>query len=191
MSTISQVSWASPSVVGGVGTAVKIFPANPGSSIGVQSANPGLLPLPGNNAYNGKQFTVKATGNFQLGPGGACPQFSVGLYWYSFTGTVPVSFPFGPIVSASAVTSFQGNDGVSYPWALRAVLAGDNASGLVQLILGSVAIDDTITTSSGLPNGLPSGINFAQPIPIAFGIGVSWSVSESGNSANMYEFAIE
>jgi|HubBroStandDraft_6_1064221.scaffolds.fasta_scaffold01344_8 hypothetical protein len=190
MSTISQVSWASPSVVGGVGTGLKIFPATPGASIGAQSANPGLLPLAGNNAYNGKQFTVKATGNFQLGPGGACPQFSVGLYYYTFTGTVP-SNAFGPFVSASATTSFQGNDGVAYPWALRAVLAGDSASGLIQLLFGSVAIDDTITTSSGLPNGLPSNINFAAAIPVAFGIGVSWSVSEPGNIASMYELAID
>ena len=197
-----SVNGANPSTVGGTGTGIKAFPNLPGPSIGVANATPvltgsnttsnakGQLDVPGSNRLNGQIFHVLASGNFEVGSGGACPNVTIALY--ANTGTKNVGATGGAVITAIATSgaiTAQSLDGVFYPWYIDATLQGDTQSGIVQ---GSFAgmVDGTSIASATLSANL-SGVNFSTAEP-AFGliVGVTFSVSEPGNSANLFSFGI-
>jgi len=184
------INGLNPVSVGGTGTAIKYFPIVPGASIGVASTKNGYLYVSGNGSANGQQLSVRASGNLNVGAGAvSSPLVTVGLYPVTFVGTV------GTIVS-TAIISQQSTTAMeptqaAIPWALNVNLIGDTLSGLVQAIGGAIAIDGTAGTfSTGLVTGL-TAINFSNPIPYGVVVGVTFSQSESGNNANMYQFEIQ
>jgi hypothetical protein len=188
------------SVVGGSGTAIKYFPSIPGSSIGVVSTNNGYLLLPGSNSVNGQRLAVRATGNFAVGDlTGPCPAVTIGLYPVTFTGGLSTA-SIGSTAIISAVSTTQANISAVYPWALTVDLAGDSASGLVQTLSGAIVIDGVSTSATaGLTSGLTK-INFApgttlpasgQVAPFGLVVGVTFSVSDTGNTATMFQFDLQ
>ncbi len=188
--------WNVPSTVKPSTTAITYFPPALNTSIGVSSTAVGYVACPGNNQANGQRLYVKATGNFEVGSGGTCPSVTIGLYPVtllqpSSLGNSSAS-PVGSI-GATAIISYpstlQNLTGTLYPWALSAEFAGDAGSGLVQQVDGWIAVDGTVTTlTQRIVTGL-SGINFANPLPFGFAVGITYSVAEPGNSANMYQFS--
>ena len=193
-----QVNGATPSTVGGTGTGIKCFPNLPGPSIGVSNLTPtltgsnstsnpkGQLDVPGSNRLNGQQFHVLASGNFEVGAGGACPNVTIGIY--ANTGTKVLGGAVITTLAVSQAITTQSLDGVFYPWYVDVTLQGDTQSGIVQ---GNFTgkTDGTVWTNSSniLTNNL-SAVNFSTTEP-AFGliVGVTFSVSESGNSANLFQ----
>jgi hypothetical protein len=194
------INGQNPVTVGGTGTTTKFFPAVPGSGIGVTSTKNGFLFVPDNNEANAQRLNVTASGNFTIGSGATTsPAVTIGLYPVTFTGSAQInsnpsalgltstaSIGATPILSAT----FAGASDLTgfYPWALTCDLQGDSSSGLVQLLSGSIVIDGTGTASTiGLVSGL-SGINFATVAPYGVVVGVTFSVSDPGALANMYQF---
>jgi hypothetical protein len=174
--------------VGGLGTGIMYFPANAIVNLnGLTTSNLAYLPIP-QNMLNGQQFTVKAGGNFEVGAGGTCPAVTIGLYPVTYVGTTPT---IGSTAIISYQSTLQNNDSVFYPWAINVEFSGDTATGLVQQCNGSMMVDGTNTNlTAGLVTGL-SGINFSNPVPFGFIVGAQFSVSEAGNLANLYQFALD
>lgn len=183
--------------VGGTGIGTKYFPTVPGASIGVASTNNGYLLVPANNVVNGQRMAVRATGNFAVGDiTGACPTVTIGLYPVTFTGGLSTA-SIGATAIISQVSTLQANINALYPWALNADLSGDTGSGLVQALSGSIVCDGVAGSfSAALVTGLTK-INFApgstlpasgQVAPFGLVVGVTFSISEAGNTANMYQF---
>lgn len=192
-----QVNGAQGVTVGGTGTAIKYFPFVPGSSIGVNSSNNGYLLIPAGNIVNGQRLSIRATGNFAVGDlTGPCPTVTIGLYPVTFTGGLSTA-SIGSTAIVSAVSTTQANINAVYPWALIVDMAGDSASGLVQTLSGAIVIDGVNTSATaGLTTGLTK-INFApgttlpasgQVAPFGLVVGVTFSVSEAGNTATLYQF---
>ena len=197
------INGQNPVTVGGTGTTVKFFPMQPGASIGVASIKNGILFVPDNNEANGQRMSATASGNFTIGSGAATsPAVTIGLYPVTFANTTAVtnSNPSAlgltstavigatPILSATlaAASDLTG----FYPWALTCDLEGDSQSGLVQLLSGSIVIDGAGTAATiGLVSGL-TGINFANAAPYGVVVGVTFSVSDPGASANMFQFSL-
>ena len=176
---------------------IKYFPFVPGSSIGVNSSNNGYLLIPAGNIVNGQRLSIRATGNFAVGDlTGPCPTVTIGLYPVTFTGGLSTA-SIGSTAIVSAVSTTQANINAVYPWALIVDMAGDSASGLVQTLSGAIVIDGVNTSATaGLTTGLTK-INFApgttlpasgQVAPFGLVVGVTFSVSEAGNTATLYQF---
>jgi hypothetical protein len=196
------INGANPVNVGGTGTTLKIFPYVPGASIGVASTKNGYLYVPGNGEANAQRMSVRANGNFTIGGDTSSPNFTLGLYAATFVGNV-ATLVATPIFSQTFTGSGEGGaTGTYYPWSLTADIVGDGlvaqqgqasqanfiGSGLVQLVSGSSCIDGTFASATaGLVTGLTS-INFNAAIPFGLAVGVTFSQSGSGNSANMYQF---
>ncbi len=183
------VNGGSPVSVSGTGTTIKYFPQNSYIPVGQTSSTTaiGYLNAP-NQVLNGQQFVVKAGGNFEVGAGGTCPSVLIGLYPVSYSGITPT---IGSTAILSYSSTLQNLTGTNYPWALSAKFAGDTGSGLVQQIKGSIVVDGANTNLvAGLVTGL-SGINFNNAIPFGFVVGVTFSVSEAGNAASMYQFFMD
>jgi len=196
-----QVSGPFPVTVGGTGTTAKYFPAPSGliNTTGTapsSSSAAGQLPVPGGNRLNSQQFTIKATGNFEVGSGGACP--NVLLEVVANTGTV--SSPTYTVLANSGEITAQNLTGTFYDWAFELNCNGSNGSGTLQgsyrcIVDGTVvnstpkALDHTLT---GLVFGPTTSTPNQTGTDPVFGVlvRVTFSVSETGNSANMYEFAI-
>ena len=187
-----SITGANPSTVGGTGTGTKFFPNLPGPSIGVANTTPsstsgvGQLDVPGSNRLNGIVFHALASGNFEVGAGGACP--SVTITVSANTGTK--QSPSYTVLATTGAITAQNLDGVFYPWYVDDTLEGDTLSGVVQGSFSSQT-DGVAVSGTTLTHNL-SGINFSTQEP-AFGlvVGVQFSVSEPGNSANMYQFQIQ
>jgi hypothetical protein len=196
-----NVNGAFPSTVGGTGVAIKYFPNIPGASIGVNNVTPsatsanGQLAIPSNNRLNGQYFTVLASGDFEVGSGGACPSATIALY--ANVGTI-LTPSYVTLATTGAITT-QALTGAFYPWYIVCDLQGSTNSGIVQGKFASM-VDGTSVVSATLTNNL-SGINFngASPAtpaglvmqpPFGLVIGITFSVSEPGNSANLYEFQV-
>ena len=199
-----QISGQFPVTVGGTGLTAKYFPA-PSGQIGVTGTAPsssnaaGQLAVPGGNRLNGQQFTIQATGNYEVGSGGACPNVTIDLV--ANTGTI--ASPSYTVLGSSGAVTAQNLTGTFYDWSIRAAVNGSTGSGLLQGIYTAVvdgvienstpkALDHTLTglvfgvtaTTQSTPNGLGTDPVFGLLVRVTF------SVSESGNSANMFEFAI-
>jgi hypothetical protein len=195
-----QVNGAQGVTVGGTGTSQKFFPFIPGASIGVNSSQNGYLLIPAGNIVNGQRLSVRATGNFAVGDlTGPCPSVTIGLYPVTFTGGLSTA-SIGSTAVISAVSTLQANINALYPWALIVDMAGDTGSGLVQTLSGAIVIDGVNTSATaGLTTGLTK-INFApgttlpasgQVAPFGLVVGITFSVSDQGNTATMFQFDVQ
>jgi len=158
----------------------------------------GQLPVPGGNRLNGQQFGIKATGNFEVGSGGACPNVLIELV--ANTGTI--TSPTYTVIAGSGQITAQNLTGTFYDWSIDATVNGSTGSGTLQgkyvivadgtVVKSNTALDHTLSglvwgptaTNVSTPNGLGTDPVFGLLVRVTF------SVSESGNSANMYEFGL-
>jgi len=187
--------------VGGSGTAIKYFPFVPGSSIGVSSLKNGYVWIPGNNESNGQRLGVRASGYFQIGGPIPSPVVTLALYPVTLSTAFPnMGQPQNALASSATVgstaivsgstTGSSGEQafGTNYPWALDAQIVADGSSGLAQLLSGQVILDGNNTpASAGLISGL-SGLVMSNPVPFGLVVGVTFSVSNTANSASMLQF---
>jgi hypothetical protein len=182
-----------PVTVGGTGTAIKYFPNVPGASIGVASTKNGYLYCPGVGKANAQRLSVRASGNFTIGNLGggsnASPAVTVGLYPVTFSGNTPAGTPtIGSAVISQIFAAASDLIGY-YPFALSADVQGDNTSGIVQSLAGNIVIDGTPGSFS--TTAILSSVNMLAPVPFAFVVGVTFSVSDSLASANLYQFDLQ
>ena len=143
-----QVSGTYPSTVGGTGVTAKYFPA-PSGQINIAGTAPsstsaaGELSVPGRNILNGQQFTIKATGNFEVGSGGACPNVLIELV--ANTGTI--SSPTYTVLASTGEITAQNLTGTFYDWAIEATVNGSTQSGLLQGSYRAI-VDGTVGNST-------------------------------------------
>ena len=192
-----QVNGSNPSTVGGsgIGTSIAYFPNQPGPSIGVANVTPsatsakGQLLVPGSNRLNGQPFHVLASGNFEVGAGGSSASVTITLR--ANTGTV--SSPVYTTIAASNAFAGEGLDGVFYPWQMDVLIQGDSQSNLIQgsytTQFDNAAVTSTTALNSSLSTLLPANA-FANEPPFGLVLGVTFSASETGNSANLFNFAL-
>ena len=195
MSTTVQwnINGANPVTVGGTGTTAKYFAAPSGNFTSGVATTPsstnatGQMAIKGDNQLNGQQFYLTASGDYQVGPFGACPSVTFDIQVN--TGTL-VSPTYTTIATTGAITA-QTNLNTAYPWFLQAVVSGTTASGVITGVqYGSV--DNTAVAQVALSN-TPSGLDFSgttSKIPgTVFGVvvRVTFSVSETGNIARLYQ----
>jgi len=187
-----QVSGIQSVTVGGTGTTPKYFQRptgnfTSGTTIGPSaSSGAGQLNAQGFNVLNGQKITVTAAGDFEVGSCGACPNVTIDMV--ANTGTVAAPI-WTAIASTGAVTT-QPLTGVFYPWYLEAQILGTTASGIIQGQFSAV-VDNVLQNST--PKVLLanlSGLNFATDPVFGLAVRVTFSVSDSGNSANMYQFQL-
>jgi hypothetical protein len=188
----SQVRGFNPSVVGGVGTGVFVFPSilgtsfnNGGNSLAnaAQAVAPAVVTLR-NPSGEGQIFTIKAAGSVYVDAG------DVTLYLYqgdSLTSTDNI------LISHGAATAESGY----VPFAYQVSLQGDSRSGLVQivsasLILGGASI--SLTEGEASPpseSGVPlSGVNLLTT-SLPFCVAAQFSESETTNAAYLQQFVLE
>lgn len=198
-----QVNGLFPSVVGGTGTLVKYFPRNVAFNAGAtwvaSPATPsatsplGALWVPGDNKLNAQQFNVRASGTFIAGASAGSETVTVKLY--AVTGTLAA-----PVYTALAsTTAFAPTvDGVQHSFAIAALLEGDTLSGVVggiQTVLVDGALNNSTPKNS---DNTISGINFGVGntalslfgAPFGLVVGVTFSVSNAANSANLNQFQV-
>lgn len=188
-----QVNGANPAIVGGIGTTIKVFPNPLGPSIGAvpTTASPlygvGALAVPGSNRLNGQLFRVAAAGDFTIGAGGVCPLTTISL----LCATSLANLKAGTYTTLVSAQSTSGNEGgaqsLAYAWMLDCEFMGTTASNLVQ---GRtyIQVDQTNTSTANITP--VTGVNFANENALFFAIGVTFSVSEAGNTANLYQFIL-
>lgn len=192
------ISGVSPSVVGGTGTAGKIFTALPAAvnwnyasystSQTTTSAAPATINIPGNGEWEGQPFTVHAAGN---------------LYIHGTSPTINFVLQNGTSLTATSNTTFATATATSlttaatYPFTVSASLQGDSTSGIVQISNITMYCDGATLTS---PVGTSlTGIKFATTsgtdgypqgnspaISIVFG--VTFAVSDALNKASLMSF---
>jgi hypothetical protein len=189
-----QISYSNPVTVGGTGTAPKYFqPPSGNFSTGVgaytgpsASTGSGQLAVPGDNQLNGQRFNITAAGDFEVGSGGACPSVTIDLV--ANTGTVPA--PVWTIIASTGAVTTQSLTGVFYPWYISADVQGTTASGIIQGTFSAV-VDNVLQNSTPkVILATLSGLNFFNNPVFGLAVRVTFSVSESGNSANMYQFQL-
>ncbi len=186
-----QVNGANPSTVGGTGTTAKYFVAPSANFTSGVSTTPnstnatGQLNLDGDNQANGQLITVTAAGDFEVGNGGACPSVTIDIQANTGTLTSPT---YTTIATTGAITT-QSNTNLLYPWFLQAKFIGTTGAGIIAGTQNG-SVDNTAVAVSALSSTL-SGLNFAS-FPV-FGLvaRVTFSVSESGNKANLYQFELQ
>ena len=199
-----QISGTYPVTVGGTGVTAKYFP-NVSGLINTTGTAPsatsaaGQLDVPGRNILNGQQFEIRASGNFEVGSGGACPNVLIELV--ANTGTV--SSPTYTVIANSGEITAQNLTGTYYDWFVRATVQGSTQSGTLQgsyLFMADGVIENSTPktldhTLTGLVFGPTAAqaqsSNQSQTDPV-FGllVRVTFSISEAGNSANMFEFGL-
>lgn len=190
-----------PVTVGGTGTTAKFFPPAPGPSINVASTAVGYLLCPTNNASNNQRLHVMASGNVTPDPTIACPTFRVELVaTKDYTVSAPV---YSSIVdsTADALGETSGDATATQPWLIDAWLQVDGTGTVMQgyafvMIGGDVdlipalgntgGLSNTFLTSSGMVSGVKPG-----SAPFALAVRVTFGTSGAGNSASMYQFALE
>jgi hypothetical protein len=198
-----QVSGTYPSTVGGTGTTAKYFPA-PSGQINTTGTAPsatnaaGQLDVPGRNIVNGRAFGIVAAGNFEVGSGGACPNVLIEVV--ANTGTV--TSPSYTVIMTSGQITAQNLTGTFYDWFFDAEVIGSTGSGTLTGLYSAVIDGSVVRNNVVLTNNL-SGLAFGPTAAQAqssnqtttdpvFGllVRVTFSVSEPGNAANMYQFEL-
>ncbi len=191
MSVINDflVNGLNPVTVGGTGTTAKYFPRLFGG-FDVQSANPsastnaGMLVVPGNNSLNAQWFNVLVGGNILSGVADSSVTVKVSLY--ASTAAASAAPAYTEIASTGALTAPL--EGTYYGFALKVSLFGDSKSGVVRGSQYAILGANNVTTAS-LTNNL-SSINFAGATPFGLVVGVTFTTSDAGNAANLYQFQI-
>lgn len=192
-----QINGANPVTVGGLGVTPKYFSAPSGNFTSGVSTTPnstnatGQLNIDGDNQVNGQLLVVTAAGDVEVGSGGACPSITIDIQANTGTFIAPI---YTTIASTGAVT-VQANTNVLYPWFLQAKLVGTTGAGTIGGTQNGSVDNSNAPANSPLTNVL-SGLNYlANPSFIGgptFGlvVRVTFSVSEPGNKANMYQFTV-
>ena len=191
-----------PATVGGTGSTVKYFGRNVPSAAGASwvaapatpsSSSPvGALWVPGDNKLNGQAMFVSAVGDFT--PASNATSETVTIALYAVTGTLAA--PVYTVLATSGAYA-PGVDGIAYNFAIRALLVGDNNSGIVggtQFVL----INNTVQTATAALTNSLTGINFNsgntnlyQAAPFGLVVGITFGASNAANKANLYQFSIE
>lgn len=188
-----------PVTVGGTGTTAKFFPPAPGPSINVASTAVGYLLCPTNNASNNQRLHVMASGNVTVDPTIACPTFRVELVAtkdYTVASPVYVSIADS---TAEAPGEISGDATATQPWSIDSWLQVDGTGTVMQgysfIQVGGeldvvptvgAGLSNTFLTSSGMVSGVKPG-----SAPFALAVRVTFGTSAAGNSASMYQFALE
>jgi len=191
MSVINDflVNGLNPSTVGGTGTTVKYFPRLFGG-FDVQSTAPsassavGQLVVPGNSTLNGQWFNALVGGNIQSGVADSSVTVEVALY--AQTSATLSSPSYTKLATTVALTAPLASP--YYSFALKVSLFGDSKSGVVRGSQYAILGANNVTTAS-LTNNL-SGINFASAVPFGMVVGVTFTNTDAGNNANLYQFQI-
>lgn len=186
------VNGANPATVGGTGITAKYFTYPSGNFTSGTSTTPssssavGQLTVPGDSVLNGQRFSVIAAGDFEVGSGGACPNVLIELVANTGTTTSPA---YTAIANTGQVTA-QTSTSHFYPWWIEANIIGTTGAGVISGNY-SVVVDNTVENST--PKALDSvlsGLSFATFPVFGLVVRVTFSVSESGNSANLYQFQL-
>ena len=195
------INGANPVTTGGLGITPKYFVQPSGNFTSGPANTPnannatGQLAIHGDNTLNGQRFLVEASGNYEVGSGGACP--SVRFDLQANTGTLIA--PIYTTIATSGLVTAQSNTNQFYPWAMAVTITGDTQSGTISGTQTWV-LDNTVSANNGALTAVLAGLNFnptqnvpavnGQPNAPVFGLvmRVTFSVSEPGNSANMFMF---
>jgi hypothetical protein len=190
MSTYSAsapgINYNFPSVIGGTGTGVKIFPDM------ITSTNAAALKLP--VTAQGWIFTLNFAGTVKLH--GTSPTLIPTLQYN--TSTPSLTSTNNTTVSALTSAQLFSSTGASYPWAATFKLQGDSTSQIIQVISAtwsangttSTTFTNTSMTSITWTGATSDGNTFAPTLP-QFCFGLNFGVSDSVNSASCYEFNLE
>jgi hypothetical protein len=192
------INGLNPSTVGGTGITAKYFPMPSGNFTSGPAVTPsstnatGQLAVHGDSTLNGQQFSIVAAGNFEVGPGGACPTVTIEMV--ANTGTL-LSPTYTVIASTGGFTA-ETNVGLFYPWQLEAIVNGDTQSGILSGYQVGV-VDNVMAPAVGALSNIISGLDFSgttsKVIGTVFGVvmRITYSVSEPGNKANLMQFQIQ
>ncbi len=205
MQTVSNLllNGNTPVTVGGTGTTAKFFPAFPGPSINVASSKVGYIYPQGNNASNNQKLHVIVCGNVTVDPTIACPTFRVELV---ATKDYLIAAPVYSSIAdstAEAPGEISGDATATQPWTIDSWLQVDGTGTVMQgysFIQVGGELDVVPTVGAGLSNtflingGAGQGmIGGPEPgsAPFALAVRVTFGTSGAGNSASMYQFALE
>lgn len=200
------VNGAFPSTVGGTGTAIKYFGRNAAFAAGATWTSPatpsstsaaGAMIVPADLKLNGQLMEIVAAGAF-LPSAAITSSETVKVEVYAVTGTqsAPVYTLLADINGGFA----PGTDGIWYNFYFDIELQGNNRSGIVGGFYTSQVNNTQERNNAVLQNSL-TGITFgnltnanAQPSslggPFGVVVGVTFSQSDAGNKAELYEFSI-
>lgn len=177
------INYAFPSVIGGTGSGVKIFPDL------ITSTNAAALKMP--VTLQGQIFSLNFAGTVKLH--GTSPTLIPTLQYNLSTPSLTSTNN----TTVSALTSAQlfSSTGASYPWACTFKLQGDSTSQIIQVISATWTANGTTSTSftntsiTGVTwtGATSDGNTFAPSLP-QFCFGLNFGVSDSVNSASAYEF---
>ena len=199
------VNGAAPVTVGGAGTGIFYFPNLPAASSWLPAGTPGVnaavssnqigatpsatsnnggLLVPGRSVLNGQPFSISAAGNILFGTGEVSTTGKVGLY-LSNVAASNTSPNYQTLIELTLTN--QTLDNVYYPWFLGVDLQGDTQSGILQITKYG-GINGTITTPTQVT--ALTGISFAVEPAFTIVCGVTFGASNSGNSANLFQFEL-
>jgi hypothetical protein len=182
------ISGTAPSSISTTSTSIQYFPAvqsvvNP--STGAKSGKIGFLALPGNNVANGRNFTLRAAGDVAFLSDVSSPTIT-----FTLGAIKGISIPNAQVSNINTLLSLANSTAGEFsnqgtPWVLVVNMSGTSASGVLQ---GSYSLQvDNGAASTGQITSL-TGVNYGLDTPLAFALGVTWSVAGSPNSANLYQF---
>jgi len=201
------INGVSPLIVGGTGTAIKIFPAvsaslpaNPAQPIapGQLVGGPASLVIPADGSYEGQSFSVVMAGSVTFGAT-ASPTLNLVIQsGSSLTGASNTT-----IATLTAVFAATISTTINYSVVLR--LSGDSGSGRLNAspLLSKAQINGTdepmtftaLTGISFLKNAStgqnPIFNGNSSPNAVQLVCGVTFGVSDAANSASLMEFDIQ
>lgn len=181
--TSPGINYAFPSLIGGTGSGVKIFPS------ALSALKPAALQV--TFPMQAQLFTLTAAGTMFLH--GTSPTIIPTLqFGSSLTSTNNTT------VSVLTTAQLFSSTGANYPWALQIKMQGDNASGVIQVVSATFAANGT--ASSTFTNTSITGINWLgvssdgntlAPVLPSFVLGLNFGVSDALNTAALYQFSID
>ena len=180
------VGGASPVTVGGTGTSAKYFPAVPGASIGVASANVGYVYIPGNSAVNGQTLYVDVCGSYTLDPtDSSSPTVLIELVG---TKNPTAASPTYTVLATTGSVSSSGIGVASDNFNIGLRMFGDSVSGLVSGVYTAVMNNALKSSPPTIITNPLTGVNFAANEPFALAVRITFSVTGAANSASLYQF---
>ena len=202
MQTVSNLllNGNTPVTVGGTGTTAKFFPPQPGPSITNISTKVGYIyPAAGQLASNNQLMHVVAVGNVAPDPTIACPTFLVELVAaINYTAASP-TYTVLCGSGTNALGATLGDAVATQPWYTEAILQWDAIGGTVQGRFTYQQDNDIFQNNVKLTNNFinvfPAGTTGSTAAvgtaPFALAVRVTFGTSGAGNSASMYQFALE
>ena len=151
-----------PSIVGGAGTAIQIFPAlvfpNAGlNSVAVSTPGPLSLPVPANGQYEMVRFSVIASGKMFIHGTSPTQLFSM------YNGTSMTAASDTLVLTMSALSGLTTNKW--YPWSWKSEFQGDSSSGILQAINSTLWVNNATAGTITL-TGIASGLNMIANGPV-------------------------